>query len=90
MKDKSIHHVYPVDDLIEHFTDGTPCPCNPKVAEKGRLVIHNAFDQREKIEEYRASLKVILDTAMMRSKDSSARRALMLIRRNCHEAGLLK
>lgn len=45
-------HVYPVDDLLPHITDGTGCPCKPTIeyAEGGVLVIHNSYDGRERAE----------------------------------------
>lgn len=42
------NHVYPTDDLLPHKTDGTPCPCNPRI--DGDLVIHNSWDGREQNE----------------------------------------
>jgi len=46
-------HVLPVNDLEPHDEDSTQCKCHPKVefVEGGILVTHNAFDQREIIEE---------------------------------------
>ncbi len=46
-------HVYPLDDLQEHVTVGTDCPCEPTVTVEGAvlLIIHNAFDHREIIEQ---------------------------------------
>jgi len=38
-------HVIPLNDLKEHVTDGTPCPCNHKV--EGRVVVHHSWDGRE-------------------------------------------
>ncbi len=43
-------HVYPVNDLREHETEGVPCWCNPTYDEEDDLYIHNALDQREKYE----------------------------------------
>lgn len=47
-------HVYPVNDLIEHETDGEPCVCNPTTVpierEDGSMawqVIHHSLDGRE-------------------------------------------
>ena len=51
-------HVVPVDDLIEHITDGEDCPCGPVTepveredGSMGWLVVHNALDGREHDEE---------------------------------------
>jgi hypothetical protein len=49
-----IQHVYPVNDLREHVTDGGTCECwcRPEVeeVEGNALVIHNSMDQRERYE----------------------------------------
>lgn len=46
-------HVYPLNDLREHVTDGPGCSCNPKVELVGAhlLYVHNSFDFREVFEE---------------------------------------
>jgi hypothetical protein len=46
-------HVYPLNDLHEHVTDGPGCPCEPRVDVEGAtlIYIHNAFDHREIVEE---------------------------------------
>jgi hypothetical protein len=46
-------HVYPLDDLQEHITDGPGCPCEPRVDVDGAVLIyiHNAFDYREIVEQ---------------------------------------
>ena len=46
-------HVYPLNDLHEHIIEGVECLCNPTVEVIGAdlLRIHNAFDNREVIEE---------------------------------------
>jgi len=48
---RSIMHVYPVDDLIEHDTTGDGCVCGPAVSPLERddgsigwLVLHHALD----------------------------------------------
>ena len=46
---KSILHVVPEHDLIEHETEGLNCPCCPRI-EDGldyRIVIHDAADGRD-------------------------------------------
>jgi len=52
-------HVYPLNDLQEHILEGVECPCNPTVKVIGAdlLIIHNAFDNREIIEEAIAIMK---------------------------------
>lgn len=41
------HHVYPLNDLIEHKTEGTDCECMPRVNVADYIVVHNALDNRE-------------------------------------------
>jgi hypothetical protein len=42
-------HVYPLNDLREHITDGEePCWCRPVIAEG--VIIHNSMDGREAFE----------------------------------------
>lgn len=43
-------HVYPVNDLKPHDTTGNPCPCDPAIDLKNRLVVHNSYDGREAVE----------------------------------------
>lgn len=45
-------HVYPVNDLYPHVTDGGECACGPKIETRGDglVVIHRAFDLRDVIE----------------------------------------
>ena len=47
-------HVYPVDDLVDHDTDGTPCICGATTeavfrddGSNGWLVTHHSLDGRE-------------------------------------------
>ena len=46
-----MQHVYPINDLKPHETEGTSCHCNPSVDWENEIVIHKAFDHREVIEE---------------------------------------
>ena len=48
-----IIHILPVNDLKPHEEEGTACQCEPKIefVEGEMLVIHNAFDHREVIEQ---------------------------------------
>lgn len=50
-------HTYPVNDLIEHWTDGRSCPCGPTIeavfredGSNGWLVSHHSLDGREQSE----------------------------------------
>lgn len=50
-------HVYPVNDLIEHDTDGDECVCGPtpkpEVRDDGSIgwvMVHHSLDGREKNE----------------------------------------
>lgn len=49
-------HVYPEKDLKPHDLEGYNCECVPKVTYDENddfvMVIHNAFDKREKLEAY--------------------------------------
>lgn len=47
-------HVYPVNDLVAHDTDGRPCVCGPADVpverddgSMGWMVVHHALDGRE-------------------------------------------
>ncbi len=58
MSESDTHHVVPIDDLIEHDTDGGDCPCGPEVqpverddGSMGWLQVHHALDGREHDEE---------------------------------------
>jgi len=49
----SIWHIYPQNDLQEHETFNTTCPCGTKseTTESGDLlIIHKAYDNREAFE----------------------------------------
>jgi len=48
-------HVYPINDICEHDTDGPDCICGPRFEEEGRLVIHNSLDGREQREQAKAA-----------------------------------
>lgn len=49
---EDIYHLFPVDDTHSH-KESDKCPCNPEKVkgEKGILIVHNAFDGRDFIEE---------------------------------------
>jgi hypothetical protein len=51
-------HILPRGDIREHREAGTNCACRPTIERYGDaiLVIHNAFDARELIEEVRNQL----------------------------------
>ncbi len=46
-------HVTPIDDLYPHDEDATECACDPVIEVHGAnlLIIHNAYDGREKDED---------------------------------------
>ena len=46
-----VYHVYPLNDLREHNTDGAECWCNPQY--ENDLLIHNSMDERESYEQGR-------------------------------------
>ena len=47
-------HVYPVNDLREHITEGPDCWCHPTPdEEEPNVLIHHAMDEREQYEEGR-------------------------------------
>jgi hypothetical protein len=52
MSDNDVH-VYPVNELKEHNLTGTDCPCEPTIEVVGAnlVIIHNAWDHREIIEQ---------------------------------------
>ncbi len=47
-------HIYPEGDLKPHTTEGYECECQPHVEYDPNnefvMVVHNAFDKREKLE----------------------------------------
>ena len=45
-----MQHVIPTNDLHEHELT-TSCECDPTVDWDRGLVVHNAFDKREEVEE---------------------------------------
>ena len=46
-------HVYPLNDVWGHVTDGEDCPCEPEIKEENGtlLIVHNSFDHREIVEQ---------------------------------------
>jgi hypothetical protein len=44
----TVQHVYPLDDLREHDTEGDACWCRP--TEDDGVLIHHAMDGREAFE----------------------------------------
>lgn len=47
-------HVYPVNDIREHTTNGFMCWCHPKTQEQENgnyVIVHNALDGRDKKEQ---------------------------------------
>jgi hypothetical protein len=53
--------IVPTNDIRDHKDYDTTCECEPKVVfENGEMIIiHNAFDQREIIEELNEILKTV-------------------------------
>lgn len=52
------HHVYPVNDLVEHDTSGGECVCGPETMPVERddgsiayVIVHHALDGREHSED---------------------------------------
>ena len=48
-------HVYPLNDLREHDLQSADCACNPRlliIQGSGMVVVHNAFDAREVLEQF--------------------------------------
>lgn len=45
-------HILPLNDTKEH-TESSQCPCNPEILQENhtRLIVHNAFDGREVVEQ---------------------------------------
>lgn len=52
-----IIHVLPINDLRPHV-ESKYCLCKPIIEENGLLIIHNAFDGRDRVEEYDEKLSV--------------------------------
>lgn len=46
----NIIHVFPVNDLQPHETDGGICWCHPLIDLDEGMIIHNAMDGREQYE----------------------------------------
>lgn len=51
-------HTVPVNDLIEHYSDGRDCPCGPEIVpierDDGSIafqLVHHALDGREHFED---------------------------------------
>ena len=54
IEDPNIWHIHPVGDLKPHTLEGIECECNPEIRKEDgfTLVIHNAYDRRERLEAY--------------------------------------
>lgn len=53
VRDGSVLHVYPLDDLRDHETgEGVTCWCRPRLEDEGAacIVVHNSMDGREDFE----------------------------------------
>jgi hypothetical protein len=51
------YHVYPVNDLVEHVTNGDGCVCGPETqpverddGSIGYVIVHHSLDGREMLE----------------------------------------
>lgn len=47
----SWYHVVPTNDLEEHDCESFDCKCNPDIHYDDMMVVHNAFDKRDVLEE---------------------------------------
>lgn len=47
MYTKRWSHVFPIEDMFDHYLDGRECWCNPDYDEENHVVIHNSMDMRE-------------------------------------------
>ena len=47
-----MYHIIPENDLKEHVSNGSLCPCGPSIIEvEGELIlVHNSYDGREALE----------------------------------------
>ena len=45
--DMKWRHIYPVNDWIDHKTEGLNCICEPLIDWENMLVVHNSADGRE-------------------------------------------
>lgn len=50
MRYKRWMHVFPIDDMWDHYLDGRECWCQPDYDEENQAVIHNSMDMREYFE----------------------------------------
>jgi hypothetical protein len=48
---KKVIHILPINDMRPHI-ESRYCLCNPKIEENGFLIIHNAYDGRDRREQY--------------------------------------
>jgi hypothetical protein len=51
--DHNYTHIFPINDLREHVLVGPDCPCEPEIKVDGAslIVVHNAYDHREIVEQ---------------------------------------
>lgn len=50
MRYKRWSHVFPIEDMWDHYLDGRECWCQPDYDEENQVVIHNSMDMREYFE----------------------------------------
>ncbi len=53
-----MYHILPINDLRQHL-ESIYCFCKPQ--KNGLLIVHNAFDGRDRIEEYNKQLSMPKD-----------------------------
>lgn len=54
-------HTFPKNDVREHVTDSSLCPCLPRVLLDGMLVVHNSYDGRETGEVCRRAIDMLAE-----------------------------
>jgi len=50
-------YVVPNDDFKGHAIESRECECEPKIDWENQIIIHNAFDHRECVEQAEAMLR---------------------------------
>lgn len=52
---KQIINVLPINDIRPHI-ESQYCLCKPIIEEEGLLIIHNAYDGRDRVEQFEAQI----------------------------------
>ena len=55
MSEQEIIHVLPLNDLRPHI-ESPHCPCRPRIEGEGCLIVHHAYDGRDRCEQSDSSL----------------------------------